>query len=235
MRHKMESKILKTINRLETFNIDDIVMITAFDEENIQKCLEIFVKQKKIRKISDETYSIITEKTPIKKKEIVKKTNVKQKIFEFTPQELEIYNNAPNWARKPAEKYFTVLKLTHGLTGKRLKDFLKIFNERNPELKTSYSAVNSARLKLRKDGLIGLLAKYSIHNKGHSCVQAEMYSKFKELYLSKQAPSFLNCYTKLKNEYYLKGVWQIPGYLSFVRRIKAEFTSEQISFFRGKC
>ena len=89
-------------------------------------------------------------------------------------------------------------------------------------------------VELFKDGLMGLLAKYTVHNKGYSCVKEEMYLRLQELYFLKQAPSLLNCYTKLKKEYYLKGIWQIPSYVSFARKIRAEFTSEQINFLRGK-
>lgn len=119
----MEFKLLKTINRLETFNIDDLTMITDFEEENIQQQLDIFEKQKKIRKISEETYSIIEElaKPPTKCKENIKKIIKEQKIPEFTAEELEIYNKAPDWAKKQADKYLKILKLTQGLTGKRLR------------------------------------------------------------------------------------------------------------------
>jgi hypothetical protein len=59
------------------------------------------------------------------------------------------YSEAPEWAKRQAEKYVTILQQSDGLNGKELKTFIEEWNKINSEYQTSYSAINNARIKYK--------------------------------------------------------------------------------------
>src|ERR1035437_8993894 len=88
------------------------------------------------------------------------------------------YSNAPEWAKKQAEKYVTIIQQTEWLKGSELRDFIKEWNIVNPELKTSYAAVNNARIKYKCEGISALLAQYG-KTAGNSKVNNKYFEYFK--------------------------------------------------------
>jgi len=234
----MKEQILKAIKGLKSFTIEDLELITGFDEPEILETLkELPVKS------SGNIYTFekpILPKSEIRKEKIRLQKEKQQetkvlKLLQFTEEELRIYNSAPENARKKGDKYLRIIKLTHGATGKRLIDFIRYWNNQYPELKTSTSSVMKARKKLHEEGLLSLLTKYSTHNKGKTCVREDMYSRFKDLYLHESCPSMSSCYEKVRQEF-LNSIeeWKFPSYVSFRKRLKDEFTQREIDSLRKK-
>jgi len=81
--------------------------------------------------------------------------------------EARIYSTAPAWARRKADKYLAVLNAAVGLKGRRLKEFIRTWNQKHPQFKTSYQRVLEARKTYEEQGIAGLLAQYG-KNRGRT-------------------------------------------------------------------
>lgn len=101
----MKEQILKAIKGLKSFTIEDIELITGFDEAEIQKIIkELPVKNTGNIYTFDES-GIKILKPPVKKKKSgidnLKLPEIKRiKILEFTEEELRVYYSAPERVRK---------------------------------------------------------------------------------------------------------------------------------------
>ena len=147
---------------------------------------------------------------------------------------LQSYSDVPIWAKIQAEKYISILNATENLKGKELKDFIRHWNEVNPQYKTSYQCVNKMRQRYKADGVNGLLAQYG-KNLGSSVVDDKYFEYFKNLYLVEGAPSLLSCYELTKGfAVRMDGVkkYDFPQYLSFLRRLKNEVPKQSIYLAR---
>lgn len=234
----MTEKILKIAKGLGKFHIDEMCIISELPEEDVLKILEYLVTEQVLRKAGNSSYQYIGKMTIGKRKE---QQNPKKECqlaeesiqIPFKPQEIiineeDIYNY-PEWARKKAIKYLKVIQSSKGLYGAKLQLFLKQWNEQYPEMKVGYSSLMREKRKLIQEGVSGLLAQYGKH-KGKTSVTNEMYIQFRDLYLSHARLSAITCWQKVKDNY--KEVVHFPSHNSFIRRLKKEFTGEEIRKFR---
>lgn len=149
--------------------------------------------------------------------------------------EAEIYSRAPQWAREKADKYLAVLKASEGLTGKALKAFLTAWNNKNPEMKTSYPRVMSMRKIYDEEGISGLLAQYG-KRAGETTVNEDDYEYFKSQYMVEGAPSVRSCwiytlgYAQRRNP--AVTVDNFPSPHAFIRRLKSEIPEAAICLAR---
>ena len=107
------------------------------------------------------------------------------------------YSDAPNWAKMQADKYIQILKGSADLKGKKLEEYIKIWNENNPELKTSYCSILRMRRRYKKYGIKGLLAQYG-KSTNKIVINNNIFNYFKKIYLDQGAPSIYSCW---KNTY----------------------------------
>ena len=71
------------------------------------------------------------------------------------------------------------------------------------------------------EGLNGLISKYKSNNK--SSVSDEMYQAFKKIYLTPNAYPLKTCVKMLSKDF-----CNLPSYMSFLRRLNKDFTSDEI-------
>jgi len=107
--------------------------------------------------------------------------------------EMEIYHKAPAWARKKADKYLAIIRAAHGLKGDELKAFVNDWNQKHPDMTTSYPRVLAARKEYQEEGLSALLAGYG-HRMGQTSVREEWYEYYRSLYLKEGGPSSFSCW-----------------------------------------
>lgn len=147
---------------------------------------------------------------------------------------LEIYSNAPNWAKKQADKYVKIINESKGLKGKDLSAFVDEWNAKYPKDKTSYASVMLARKKFEEKGLSGLLANYG-NNKGKTKIQNEHYEYFKSLYLKEGAPSAFTCWLMTlgyARKFEHIPTQEFPKALTFKRKIENEIPAQSIYLAR---
>ena len=236
----MKNQILKAIKGLKNFTIEDLELITGFDEAEILESIKELSVKNSGNIYTFEKPEIQITKTQVRKEKLkLQKVKLQEtkilKLLTFPEDELKIYNSAPEWARKKGDKYLRIIKLTRGATGKSLRDFIRYWNNQYPDIKTSFASVMRAKKKLQEEGLLSLVTKYSLHNKGKSIVTEDMYSRLKDIYLSENCPTLSSCYEKVKQEFINSDdAWRFPSYVSFRKRLKDEFTQNEINLFRKK-
>ncbi|MEI7475307.1 MAG: transposase domain-containing protein [bacterium] len=148
--------------------------------------------------------------------------------------DIMLYNKAPNWAKKQADKYIVILTNSRGLKGRELRKFVEEWNCQNPDFKTSYSAINESRLRYENGGTSALLAQYG-KTAGASKIEDKYFEYFKNLYLVEGAPSVYSCWLitlgyAMREEGLTKE--QFPKHLSFKRRLEREIPTSSIYLAR---
>jgi hypothetical protein len=107
-----------------------------------------------------------------------------------------LYGNAPEWARRRADKYLNILKACEGLSGSELAQWLDSWNREHPEIKTSYARILDARKKYSVEGISGLLARYG-NRAGKSEINKIYLDEFKKLWMIEGAPSLRSCWLRV--------------------------------------
>lgn len=187
-----------------------------------------FVKEGKFKK-----YSILLSSLP---------DRFQQKYFAVNNSNISTYNdvddlyaNAPEWARKQADKYLEIFNVTDGMTYKEVKAFLKDWNEKYPNKKVAYSSFAEAKRKYKNSGVAGLLAKY-----GHKHMVKELdeqyYEYFKSLYLREGAPSvhfaWLGVLGYAKNQDKNINIQNFPSSSTFLRHLRKKVPEQAIYLAR---
>lgn len=149
--------------------------------------------------------------------------------------EMEVYSSASEWARKKADKYLPIIKATQGMKGAELMEYIRAWNHKHPDFKTSYQRTVDARNKYREQGIAGLLAQYG-KSAGKTAVKDEWFEYFKEAYFTEGAPSLKSCWIRTLG--YAKHIEpkinpeNFPSPMSFLRRLEREIPEEAIFMAR---
>lgn len=226
----MKQKILKLIKILNKFTLDDILLMDNFDEDEVKIILADFEKFGVIKKISDTEYVFLKQLPKLDETEPIsnRKTITKPLITNLFSKEKEqmIYDNATEKSKKILTKYYTILKLARSRRGDALKTYLVNLAEEHPEYSISYTTFHRIKRRYLTEGLNGLIPKYKSNNK--SSVSDEMYQAFKKIYLTPNAYPLKTCVKMLSKDF-----CKLPSYMSFLRRLNKDFTSDEIKKYRS--
>lgn len=241
-------KLLKLIRIMARFSIDDIASILEIDEKTVLLYFSDLENKGIIKKISEQRYMYVAAKKikPTNKStKRVMPTYENKKIPSIIPKKLiiditkdddyQIYITAPPWAKKKADKYLAVLEAAGGLSGSKLRFFIRQWNKKFPEMKTSFASVMRARKTLYEEGVAALLAGYTVFEKCKSSVNDEIYKYFKEFYLSFEVVAMTSAIKRASEKYFQMhpdSDYSLPSYVCFRNRLLNEFTKEEIKQFR---
>lgn len=184
----------------------------------------------KIKKINNKTvYFVLLNSLPLKYQD---KYFNKDEINEVCITNK--YSESPEWAKLQAEKYVLILQQCKDLKGSKLKEFIEIWNNNNPNLITSYQSINRMKKRFEQYGVSGLLAQYG-NRSGGSKIQAKYFEYFKNLCLVEGAPSFYSCWENtmglaIRNAEISKD--EFPCYMTFRRRLEKEVPLQAIYLAR---
>jgi len=145
-------------------------------------------------------------------------------------QHSKFYKESPAWAKKQAKKYVELIEKTAGMKHKEIVEFIKDWNSKHPDKKSSYSALCKARVKYEQFGEDALLSKKGSKEDKYR-VKPEYYEYYKDLYMKPAAPSAIDCWMQTLN--YAKQKDKIktanfPCDKTFDRLLKKEYSPEQI-------
>jgi len=214
MMYEDKLKIWHVARKLKVFTFDDIAIIAEVDEKTVKTYLEELIATRYINK-TPTGFVMINDKNL------------------FPPiNEDETFNQAPDWAKKQAQKYLDVINASRGLKGRKLIKFIENWNKKNPDRKTSYQSLQRAKKTLYTKGKCALLSKYG-KAKGKTTVKDEHFLMFQELYLSVLKPSVKECVEEVKEYFGIGKDDPFPSPISFLRRLKNEIPQEQIDYARN--
>lgn len=147
--------------------------------------------------------------------------------------EMEIYNNAPAWARETIDKYLSIIR--SGLKGKGLKLFIESWNKSHPEQAATYPSVIRAKARYEKYGVAGLKPGYG-KRAGKSSIDDEWFVFYKDLYLNQGLPSVKTCWRETFACFHRQNpdllLKDFPAAHTFDYRLKAEISASAIYLAR---
>lgn len=103
------------------------------------------------------------------------------------------YEESPDYSRRKAEKYMIILNATEGMYGSELKDWLAVWNEKNPDRQASYPMILRMRKQYAEGGVAALLGQWG-RRKGSTKIEESWFETFKSLYLRESRPSLASCW-----------------------------------------
>lgn len=146
-----------------------------------------------------------------------------------------LYNKAPNFAKAKADKYMMILTYSKGINGQDLKEFVKTWNEQNPDLRTSYPCIMQARKDYEVNGIAGLIGGYG-KNKGKTKIKRDWLEYFKAIYLNEGNTTAYTAWVYTLGYAVEKdGISkeEFPHQTSFLRKIQAEVPEQSIYLARN--
>lgn len=144
-------KIRYLSRKLKAFTFEDIFLLAETPKEILLSILQELVDEGTLKKTNQEFVCCEFKQTPPPTEPVVKNTITKcirhEDFVKFaeidtpntknlTSQELE---EIPEYNRKKRDKYLHLLKITNGLHGKKLMEFIAEYNKLNPQNRTSYA------------------------------------------------------------------------------------------------
>lgn len=166
------------MNNQTWIDIEELSNILGILRETLRRnCISNKYVSKSVKSGKSKNYKILVSSLP---------QNYQDKYYSQSNSNnndlnLEIYTNAPEWARKQANKYMNLFELTAGMNFKQIKEFINEWNLKYPEKKSSYSSFRLAKRKYDKEGISGLISKNG-QRKGISKVNDDYFQYFKSFF-----------------------------------------------------
>lgn len=238
-------KIRYLSRKLKAFTFEDMFLLAEAPKEELQNALQELITEGVLKKttqgfvycefkqIPPSTEPVVRDfvQRGVQEKEFVKFTEIyTPNIKNLTSQELK---KIPEYNRKKRDKYLHLLKITNGLLGKKLMEFIKEYNKLNPSNKTSYATLIRKRNVYVRYGDSALISNFGTPRRPYYPDMEEYYAIFKKFYLTNYGISI-----KKSRENTAK-IFQIPldkfpSVMTFRRRLYKDFTKDELRNIRSR-
>ena len=231
---KSRDLIIKTARRLDKFNLDELIVVSELDEKEVTEILSDLIKQQIILK-NNNTYFFNTKKSAE-----ITNNDGDDTISEFKPiviEEEEGYEDFLKFGEETQNRvraYVGLLNLIHQAGTKNINKVVELFNETSGYPRIAPSTFTRIRRKYSQYGFRGILPKFSKHIT--IAIPDEIYTCFKKYYLTNEKLSAQEAIYRAQKELQSEQKIEQPyAYTStpFVRKVRTEFTKEQIEYFRN--
>lgn len=231
---KNRDLIIKTARRLDKFDLNELIVVSELGEKEVTEILSDLVKQQIILK-NNNTYFFNTKKSA----EINDNDNI-ETISGFKPiviEEEEGYEDFLKFGEETQNRvraYVGLLNLIHQAGTKNINKVVELFNETSGYPRVAPSTFTRIRKKYSQYGFRGILPKFSKHIT--VAIPDEIYTCFKKYYLTNEKLSAQEAIYRAQKELQAEQKIEQPyAYDSkpFVRKVRTEFTKEQIEYFRN--
>ena len=241
----MEAKILKIMNILKRFSLEDLSTYMECDTSELIPYIDKFVREEVVHKISNDEY--LYEKT--KSAKIKRKLNTKhvkvetnftlsenqlfdlEKFRDFPAEQvftkkrdLDYYNNCDEKMKKLLIKHIVLFNLAGDMSFSEAAIFLGRISKEFPEYKMNAQWYRIKYKRYIAEGLPGL----------YQCklctIDNKVYEQFKKLYLSPKQYTQEQAYELLMMKGYESD--SIPTLATFMHRVRHEYSKEAIKKFR---
>jgi hypothetical protein len=145
-------------------------------------------------KLLFKTESIINSLSPEKRLMIYKRIGAEELAQRrLQEDEINLLTEQPRFKTTKAKKYLAMIESARGYSGKDLEIFIKQWNEKYPEYKTSLKSYYRALKKYKDEGAQSLLAGYG-KNKDLTKIEPSDYEYFYNLYMKEGGPTLKSCW-----------------------------------------
>ena len=222
-------KVKFLARKLKAFSFNDIFSLAELPKEELQEKLDKLVEENILKKTTQgyiycEFDYIPPPTAPTVKGEAVTfvrdddyvkfSENNYGKMKSLTVEEL---NEIPEYNRKKYIKFFGLLKLTRGLYGKQLVEFIREYNKQNPDDKTSYANIIRKRNLYVRYGPEALVAKFGKPRKLY-------YPDMEKYYFSPKKLNIEDCRQLTAKELHIP-LDKFPHRITFRRRLLKDYTT----------
>lgn len=238
-------KIRYLSRKLKTFTFEDIFLLAETPKEELLKGLQELVNEGTLKKTTQGFVYCEFKQFPPPTEPVVRNSVTKSvhnedfvkfveinnpKIKNLTSQELA---EIPEYNRKKRDKYLHLLKITNGLHGKNLMEFIKEYNKLNPQNRTSYANLIRKRNAYVKYGDSALISKFGTPRKVYYPDMEEYYVIFKKFYLSGCGISIKKCRENTAKIFQIP-LDKFPSVMTFRRRLRKDFSKEEVRNIRSR-
>ena len=232
---KNKDLIIKIARRLDKFNADEMIVVSELSEKEVTEILSELLSEKVIVKNND-TYYFNSEKTVTEVENNTPKPQNKD-IKPIVIEEEEGYDyflTLSETAQKNIRNQVELLNMFIQTGGKNKLKIVNFFNETTAVKKISYSGFSKLYNRYIKYGFKSCLPRYSFNIT--SSIPNEIYEYFKKFYLTKEKLSVEEALYRAQMQLQAEQKIEQPYTFSsaiFLRKIKKEFSKEQIKYFRN--
>ena len=232
---KNKDLITTIARRLDKFNLNEMIVVSELEENEVQKILSELIKEQIILKNND-IYYFNNKKTA----EVCKKENKITAINEIEPIIIEqeegydYFLTLSEYTQNKVKNYVELINMVRQTGSKNIKSVVEFFNETTAFKKVFYASFSRLYRTFNKYGFKGILPNYSHHIE--SSIPEELYTYFKKYYLTKEKLSFSEAIYRAQMQLQQEQKIEQPFAHSpntFNRKLKAEFSDGQIEYFRN--
>lgn len=229
---KNRDLIIKSARRLDKFTLDDIILVSEIDEEEVTDILSELLKEKIIVKNNNTYFFNIKNKS--KKGNINSGTEIKPIIIE-KEEGYDYFLTLSKETQERIRSYIDLLNFVNQAGGKNSKQLVELFNQTSGYKSISLCTLGRIRTNFKRYGFKGILPVYSAGNV-ESSIPDELYNYFKKYYLTKEKLSATDAIYRAQKQLQAEQKIEQPyAHTSgaFLRKLKSEFNPQQIEYFRN--
>lgn len=225
---KNRDLIIKSARRLDKFTIDDIILVSELKEQEATNILSELLNEKIVVK-NGNAYYFNTKGV---------NNNGIDKVKPIIIEKEEGYDYFLTLSKETQERirsYIALLNFVNQAGGKNSKQLVELFNQTSGYKNISLCTLGRIRTNYKRYGFKGVLPSYSTGNV-ESSIPDELFNYFKKYYLTNEKLSATDAiYRAQKQLQDEQKIEQPYAYASaaFLRKLKTEFTSQQIEYFRN--
>lgn len=229
---KNRDLIIKSARRLDKFTLDDIILVSEIDEQEVTDILSELLNEKIIVKSNNTYFFNIKNKNKNGKK--ASETEIKPIIIE---KEVG-YDDFLTLSKETQERirsYIDLLNFVNQAGGKNSKQLVELFNQTSGYKSISLCTLGRIRTNYKRYGFKGILPVYSAGNV-ESSIPDELFNYFKKYYLTNEKLSATDAIYRAQKQLQTEQKIEQPyAYTSdaFLRKLKSEFIPQQIEYFRN--
>lgn len=225
---KNRDLIIKSARRLDKFTLDDIILVSEIDEQEVTNILSELLNEKIVVKNGNTYYFNIKGVNNNGIDEVKSIIIEKEKGYDY-------FLTLSKKTQERIRSYIDLLNFVNQAGGKNSKQLVELFNQTSEYKSISLCTLNRIRTNYKRYGFKGILPSYSASNV-ESAIPDELFNYFKKYYLTNEKLSANEAIYRAQQQLQAEQKMEQPyAYASaaFLRKLKTEFTSQQIEYFRN--
>lgn len=225
---KNRDLIIKSARRLDKFTLDDIILVSEIDEQEVTNILSELLNEKIVVKNGNIYYFNIKGVNNNGIDEVKPIIIEKEKGYDY-------FLTLSKEIQERIRSYIDLLNFVNQAGGKNSKQLVELFNQTSGYKSISLCTLGRIRTNYKRYGFKGILPSYSAGNI-ESSIPDELFNYFKKYYLTNEKLSATDAIYRAQKQLQAEQKIEQPyAYASaaFLRKLKSEFTPQQIEYFRN--
>lgn len=225
---KNRDLIIKSARRLDKFTLDDIILVSEIDEQEVTNILSELLNEKIVVK-NGNTYYFNIKGVNNNGIDEVKPIIIEDEVG------YDYFLTLSKETQERIRSYIDLLNFVNQAGGKNSKQLVELFNQTSGYKSISLCTLGRIRTNYKRYGFKGILPSYSAVNV-ESSIPDELFNYFKKYYLTNEKLSATDAIYRAQKQLQAEQKIEQPyAYASaaFLKKLKSEFTPQQIEYFRN--